>query len=552
MVDGLVAEGVAALAVSFIHAYKNPAHERRLQALAAGRHPGLAISVSSEVAPVINEYERTSTTAADAYMKPAVSRYLAGVESGLADEGYGGRLLVMLSEGGVMDSGWARRHPVRLLESGPAAGALAACFYGKLLGRLDLISLDMGGTTAKTCVIENGRAAVTNFMEVDRVHRFKKGSGLPIVAPVLDLIEIGAGGGSVAWIDNLGLLKVGPHSAGADPGPACYGQGGDEPTVTDADLLLGYLDPDYFLGGRMRLDVDAARRAVSGLAGRAGLSTTEAAWGVNRVVAENMASAARIHIIERNKDPRNYALMAFGGAGPVHACEVARRLGAREVVAPLGAGVTSAVGCLTVPLAFEGVRSLPGLLSDADWGAVNAVFADMEAQGRAMLAAAGVAAGDAEFTRTADLRLSGQIHEVQTPVPDGPLDAASAERVAADFGEVYRSLYGRRSLDIPIEVQNWRLQARGPEPTVRLRREDESPGADAGAALRGRRRAYFEAAGGFVECPVYDRYALAAGAAIEGPAIVEERESTAVLGPRDTGRIDAWLNLVIEVGSVHG
>ena len=552
IVDELVAHGVKALAVSFIHAYKNADHERSLQALAAERHPDLAISISSEVAPVINEYERTSTTVADAYMKPAVSQYLRGVESGLAEHGYGGRLLVMLSEGGVMDSGWARRHPVRLLESGPAAGALAAGFYGKLLGKLDLVSLDMGGTTAKTCVIENGRAAVTNFMEIDRVQRFRKGSGLPIIAPVLDLIEIGAGGGSIAWIDNLGLLKVGPESAGADPGPACYGLGGVQPTVTDADLLLGYLDPEYFLGGRMRLDPKVGANAMAGLAGRAGLSAVEAAWGINRVVAENMASAARIHIIERNKDPRNYALMAFGGAGPVHACEVARRLGVREVIAPLGAGVTSALGCLTVPLSFEGVRSLPALLSDTGWETVNSVFGEMEAQGRAMLTAAGVPADDVELTRTADMRLSGQIHEVQTPVPDGPLDAVSAERIAADFGDVYRELYGRRSLDIPIEVQNWRLQAMGPEPQVRLRRRATRPGADASTAHRGSRSAYFEAADGYVDCPVYDRYALEPGSVIEGPAIVEERESTAVLDPNDTARIDEWLNLTIEVGDVHG
>ena len=552
VVGDLVAEGVTALAVSFIHAYKSADHERRLESMVAERHPDLAISVSSEVAPVINEYERTSTTVADAYMKPAVSQYLRGVETGLAEQGYAGRLLVMLSEGGVMDSGWARRHPVRLLESGPAAGALAACFYGKLLGKLDLVSLDMGGTTAKTCVIENGRAAVTNFMEVDRVQRFRKGSGLPIIAPVLDLIEIGAGGGSIAWIDNLGLLKVGPASAGADPGPACYAQGGTDPTVTDADLLLGYLDPDYFLGGRMSLDAVAAREAVSGLAGRAGLSEVDTAWGINRVVAENMAAAARIHIIERNKDPRNYALMAFGGAGPVHACEVARRLGVREVIAPLGAGVTSALGCLTVPLSFEGVRSLPALLSDTDWDTVNEVFGEMEAQGRAMLTAAGVNADEVELTRTADLRLAGQIHEVQTPVPNGSLDAASIERIAADFGEVYRELYGRRSLDIPIEVQNWRLQARGPEPQVKLRRRAASSDTDAAAALRGRRSAYFEATNGYVDTPVYDRYLLEPGAVIEGPAIVEERESTAVLGPGDSGRIDEWLNLTIEVGDVHG
>ena len=268
-----------------------------------------------------------------------------------------------------MDSENARRHPVRLIESGPAAGALAASFYGSLLNQPDLISLDMGGTTAKTCLIERGGLSLANSIEVARVHRFMKGSGLPIVIPVVDLIEIGAGGGSIAWVDQMRLLKVGPRSAGADPGPACYGMGGDEPTVTDSDLALGYLDPDYFLGGRMKLDQEAGLQAISTLAEAIGMDNSQVAAGIHAVVNENMAAAARIHIIERNKDPRNYAMIAFGGAGPSHACGVARILGAKQVIVPLAAGVTSTVGCLAAPISFEEVRSLPGLLEDTDWAA---------------------------------------------------------------------------------------------------------------------------------------------------------------------------------------
>ena len=339
VLEELVEQGVEAVAVSLLHSYNNPVNEQALKEQIEKRHPGLSLSLSSEVAPVINEYERTSTTVADGYIKPSVTRYIRGVERDLADEGYGGRLLVMHSAGGVMDADASCERPVRMLESGPAAGALAAGFYSDLLGEPDLISLDMGGTTAKTCVIEDGRPSQTNTIEVARVHRFKIGSGLPIVIPVLDLIEIGSGGGSIAWLDGLGLLRVGPQSAGASPGPACYGLGGTEPTVTDANLVLGYLNPDYFLGGRMTLDTEAARAAMSKLGSEIGMNEVEAAWGVYSVVTESMAAAARIHIfIGRNKDPRRYAIVAFGGAGPAHACEVARILGATRVVVPLGAG----------------------------------------------------------------------------------------------------------------------------------------------------------------------------------------------------------------------
>ena len=547
IVEGLLNQGVEAVAISLLHSYKNPENEQALKEQISNRHPDLPLSLSSEVAPVINEYERTSTTVADTYIKPSVSRYIQSVEQELAQEGYEGRLLVMHSAGGVMDANAAMERPVRMLESGPAAGALAAGFYSELLGEPDLISLDMGGTTAKTCVIEGGKPAQSNSIEVARVHRFKIGSGLPILIPVLDLIEIGSGGGSIASLDNLGLLRVGPLSAGASPGPACYGLGGTQPTVTDANLMLGYLNPEYFLGGRMTLDIDAATSAMSSLGSDMGMDPIEAAWGIYNVVTESMAAAARIHIIGRNKDPRNYAIVAFGGAGPAHACEVARILGATRVVIPLGAGVTSALGCLAAPLSFESVRSLPGLLETTDWESVNGLYSEMESWGRDMLANSGVPEDQMRLTRTADMRLVGQIHEINVPIPDDTLAQTSAEGIESDFHQIYQQLYSRRNLSIPIEVQNWRLLVSGPQPILNLQEQIVEPNADARVALNGSRPAYFANANGFVECPVYHRYKLPAGAEISGPAIIEEEESTTIIRPGDSASVDRWLNLLIRV-----
>ena len=549
IVDELVGEGVDAVAISLLHSYKNPANEQTLRQQIAEKYPDLAVSVSSEVAPVINEYERTSTTVADGYIKPTVSRYVRRVEQELERQGYPGRLLVMHSAGGVMDANAARQRPIRMLESGPAAGALAASFYSKLLNEPDLISLDMGGTTAKTCVIEDGSPTQSNNIEVARVHRFKKGSGLPILIPVLDLIEIGSGGGSIARVDNLGLLQVGPQSAGASPGPACYGLGGVDPTVTDANLLLGYLNPDYFLGGRMGLDAEAAGRALAELGETMGMSGVEAAWGIYSVVTESMAAAARIHIIERNRDPRNYALVAFGGAGPAHAGEVARILGAGRVIVPLGAGVTSALGCLAAPLSFENVRSMPGLFERTDWASASQVFDEMEVWGREMLVNAGVPAGEVTLSRSADVRLVGQIHEINVPIPEGELDGSQSEGIEDEFHRIYQELYSRKNLSIPIEVQNWRSLVSGPQPYLQLRKETVQPNADAGVAQNGSRSAYFPGANGFVDCPVFDRYRLPAGCRIAGPAIVEEEESTTVIRPADSATVDQWLNLVIEIGA---
>jgi N-methylhydantoinase A/oxoprolinase/acetone carboxylase beta subunit len=548
IVRQLCAQGAQSLAVVLLHSYRNPAHERLIRQLIGEAFPALALSLSAEVAPVVGEYERTTSTVVDAYVKPLAAAYLQRLVADLHALGYKRRLYLMLSGGGAATSETAREQPVRLLESGPAAGALAAAFYGRLAGLEDLLSFDMGGTTAKACLLQRGRAAVVHQLEVARVHRFKKGSGLPVVIPVMDMIEIGAGGGSLAWIDELGLLKVGPQSAGASPGPACYGLHSQEPTVTDANLQLGYLNPDYFLGGRMALDVDAARQAIARVAEPLRLSETQAAWGIYSVVNENMAAAARIHIIEKGKDPRRYAMVAFGGAGPAHASRVARILGMRRVIIPLAAGVTSALGCLAAPLAFEFVRAFPGRLDDIDWRDVTALFAELEDSGHAVLRDAGIGATAITIARAADMRLIGQIHEITVPLPIEPLTARDLPAIKQAFYGLYRELYSRAYERLPIEVVNWRLVATGPTPSIRLERHAVTPGRSADTALKGHRPAYFPEVQGFVETPVYDRYRLPPGAQLQGPAILEEQESTVVIGPDDGAQTDAYLNLIVEVG----
>jgi N-methylhydantoinase A len=543
----LVADGVEAIAICLLHAYVNPAHERRLAALVREIAPALPVSCSSDVVPEIREYERTSTTTANVYVIPLMARYLEDLERRLADLGIPGQLYIMQSSGGIALPVHARRLPIRLVESGPAAGALAAARAAADHGEPRLLSFDMGGTTAKACVIDGGAPLVAREFEVARADRFKKGSGLPVRTPVIELIEIGAGGGSIARVDRLGLLKVGPDSAGADPGPACYGLGGRRPTVTDADLVLGYLDADFFLGGRMRLDRDAARRAIEEHVGRKlGLDVPAAAWGIHRVVNENMAAAARIHGIERGKDLRAYPLFAFGGAGPVHCWQVAKILKVPRIILPFGAGAMSAYGLLSAPLAFDFVRTGHERLDGPDWTAINGRFAEMEAEGRELLRRADVADGDVRLTRIAEMRYVGQGHEVEARLPGGTLSAASLPAITDAFESAYRALYARLPQGVPIEVLNWRLTAAGPVPALTL----APPAAPrASTMLKGRRSAYFAEAGAFIDVPIYDRYAFAPGTTFSGPAIVEERESTAVLGPDARCRVDDALALVVEMRS---
>jgi N-methylhydantoinase A len=542
----LAESGIEAIAIVFLHSFTDPAAERAAQAVVQRAAPKLRVSISSDVVPEIREFERASTTIANVYVQARVERYLRELEVRLRRLGFGGSFFLMLSSGGIATVDTAVRYPVRLLESGPAAGALAATAYGLAAGHPNLLSFDMGGTTAKICVIDGGRPLIAHDFEVDRVYRFKKGSGLPIKIPVIEMIEIGTGGGSIARVDSLGLLKVGPDSAGADPGPVCYARGGTEPTVTDADLILGYLDPAYFLGGRMGLDIEGARRAIKEkIAAKLAVSMEEAAWGIHQIANENMANAARVHALERGKDPRRFPLFAFGGAGPVHAYRIAKALGSPALLVPLGAGVTSTVGFLSAPLAFDFVRSWPGRLDALDWARANALLAEMEAEGQTLLESSGVPGEAISHRREADMRYVGQGHEIRVPLPAGLLEASHAPTLLSAFEAVYRELYERLGPPVPVEILNWRVVSSGPRPNLRLQITAPA-GGDVDTALKGERPAYFPEATGFVPTPIYDRYRLVPGATFVGPAIVEERESTVIVGPGGHCRIDEHHNLVVE------
>jgi N-methylhydantoinase A len=545
LIETLRAGRIEAVAVCLLHSYRNPAHEETVGELLRTHAPEISCSLSCEVVAEIREYERTSTTLTNVYVQRLAGRYLKRLEQRLRALGITGDLFVMQSNGGVCDVATACGFPVRLIESGPAAGALAAAHHGRLIDCPSLLSFDMGGTTAKACLIEQGAPLIAPQFEVDRKYRFKKGSGLPVKVPVIEMIEIGAGGGSIARIDGLGRLTVGPDSAGADPGPACYGQGGEEPTVTDADLTLGYLDAEFFLGGQMRLDPEAAARAIEVRIGRRlGVDVVRAAWGIHQLVNENMASATRIHAVERGKDVEKFPLFAFGGAGPVHAYRIAKILRCPRVVYPLAAGVMSALGFLCAPLAFDFVRSLPGRLEAMDWAAINAVLAEMERAGTRVLCRT-VPADQITFRRFGDLCYRRQGYEIRVPVPAGELGPHSQGEIRAAFEQAYGAIYGHVLPDLEIDVVSWRVVAEGPRPALR------APAADAGArrgeALKGRRNAYMPELAGFAEVPVYDRYRLAPGDAFAGPAIVEERESTVVLGPEARARVDDALNLIADL-----
>jgi len=543
----LVAElrdkGVRAIAVCYLNSFRNPSHERRTAELIAQVAPEIRVSVSADVVAEIREFQRTSTTVANVYVQERVADYLKELQQRLDALGFVGSFFVMLSSGGIGTPETAARFPVRMLESGPAAGALAAAALGQLAGYPDLLSFDMGGTTAKLCAVENGYPLKAREFEVDRIYRFRKGSGLPIKIPVIDMIEIGAGGGSIAHVDALGLLKVGPESAGAEPGPACYGGGGTRPTVTDANLVLGYFDPNYFLGGEMKLDVGAARRALGGVAQQLGMRVEEVAWGIHQIVNENMANAARAHLGERGKDPRQLPMYAFGGAGPVHGCNVAEVLHLPVLISPMGAGVGSTFGLLAAPLAFDFVRSAYSRLDELDWEFANGLLDEMCGEGLEILEKSGLAAAEVSYERTADMRYMGQGHEVSVPLRDGPLKASHFDEIAASFERVYAQLYGRKVPDVPVEVINWRVVASGPKPPL-----DFSAGSKAttGKAQKGTRMVFSPQRGDFVETTVYDRYAMTPGTTFNGPAIVEERESTLVVSARGRARVDPYLNVIVE------
>jgi len=550
-VDELLALGVESVAICLLHSFRNPVHEQMLRDLILTKRPGFPVSISAEVAPEVREYERASTAVANAYAMPAVRRYMEELEKGLAGLGMGGRLYIMLSTGGITSPRTASEYPIRLVESGPAGGALAASWIGRQTGQANVISFDMGGTTAKTCIIQNGDPVRVNEFEVGRIYRFKKGSGLPVKIPVIEMIEIGAGGGSIATIGPLGLLKVGPESAGADPGPACYGRGGENPTVTDADLILGYLDPHFFLGGEMKLNLQLAQAALEQkIAGPLNLTLERAAWGIHEVVNENMANASRIHAVEKGIDPRRFALVAFGGAGPVHAYQVAEKLRLGAIVVPPGAGVCSAFGFLLAPMSFDLSRSYIARLEALQWDRLNSIYAEMEGKGGELLLEAGVARKEMQFLRSADMRYVGQGFEINVSLPGGEYGPGHLEKIRRAFEAEYQRIYQRLCPEIPIESVNWRLAATGPRPEI-VAGTWWSKDANLSGALKGKRRVYLPAAGKYEEVPVYDRYRLPAGVEIDGPAIVEEKESTLVMSGPGTARVDESGNLMVRLGGRH-
>jgi 5-oxoprolinase (ATP-hydrolysing) len=546
-IRALVEDGVEAIAVCLLHSYKNADHERAVRALIHEVAPDMAVSLSCDVHPELKEFERSSTTAANAYVQPLMSTYVERLSTALGDRGFEGRFHLMQSSGGLTTPETAMEYPIRLLESGPAGGARATAYIGELIGAEDIISFDMGGTTAKACLIQGGAPDIAAMLEAGRVHRFKRGSGLPIHAPVIDMIEIGAGGGSIARVDALGLLKVGPHSAGAAPGPACYGQGGEAPTVTDANLMLGFLDPAYFLGGRMTLDKSASERAMESVAKALDVSPLEAAWGICDLVAENMAGAARMHIVEKGRDPRRYAMVAMGGAGPLHAARVARKLGVAEVIVPPASGAASALGMLASPIGFEISRSLPMPLENLDLDRVAELLAEMEAICRERVHAAGGGDNDVTIERFAEMRLRGQMHEITVAIPAGALDAAALETLVANFEQEYERLFTHLYEGARIEIINYRVRCAAPTPTLSMRLDGD--GVDA-SPLKGRRMIYAPESAGMVEADVYDRYALKPGTVINGPAVIEEREATTILPGNATLTVDETLNLRLNLSDV--
>ncbi len=538
----LRADGTKSVAVCLLHAYKFPQHEARIAAILGEELPGVAVSISSNVCPEVREYDRASTTVANAYTQPIMAGHTGNLEAEFARRGVDNQLLWMTSSGGVVPGTRAAELPVRLIESGPAAGAVAAAEFGRLAGETSLLSFDMGGTTAKLCIIPDGEPKVGTDLEVARHQRFQRGSGFPLKIQSIQMIEIGAGGGSIAARTPLGLLDVGPRSAGALPGPAAYGRGGTEPTVTDADIFMGYMGIESFVGGTFKVSRELAVAAVGRLAGDLGITPERAAWGIHDLINDSMSKAAAMHASDLGLDPRRLPMVAFGGAGPVHAYGVARKLGVSKVVYPTGAGVTSAIGLLIAPVAVDLAVSSPMSLARWDGAAVRALLDRLARQGAEVVISGGVDPATIVNRYTVDMRHIGQGHEITVTLPDASLpDEDFVAELRAAFLREYRTLYGRVVQGSEIEVITWRLRAAGEKGAI----SGTGAAGDGAGALKGRRPAYFPDAGGFVETPVYDHYRLAPGEVVEGPAIIEQRESTVVFGADARAHKDARGNLVL-------
>jgi N-methylhydantoinase A len=528
LTEQLRASNVEAVAICLLNSYVNPANEQRVAAHLR-RELNVPVCISAEISPQIREYPRMITTACNAATMPVIGPYLDDLQKWLASEGFGGSVLMMLSNGGVVSADDAASGPIRLVESGPAAGALAGSWFARRLGEDRLLCFDMGGTTAKACLIEHGEPELTNTFEVARAYRFKKGSGFPVSVPSVDLVEIGAGGGSLARVDQFGLLKVGPESAGADPGPVSYGNGGTITAVTDADVLLGLLDPAAFLGGDMPLDASLAESATGEIATKLDLSMIDTAAGIHEVVNQNMAAAARMHGVEMGVDLRGVSVIAFGGAGPVHACGVADLLESDRVIFPVNASVLSAFGTLVSPVRIDLARSLPRLIDGIDVTERDALLNELRNEGRRVLSAAGVPDEDVVFRYGVDARYAGQGNEITIWVGEGEQWPATSDQVHEAFETEYKRIYGMTIPDVAIEGITWRLSASATTSAVE---PDHAVDDATGAPVpRGHRPMVFGRGQNPIDTPVYSRPDLGTGATFSGPAVVEERETTSVIRP---------------------
>ncbi|MGD9180588.1 MAG: hydantoinase/oxoprolinase family protein [Desulfobacterales bacterium] len=549
VLSGLRDSGIESLAVCLINSYENPTHEIQIKEIVRKRAPDLSLSTSYEVLPQIREYERTCTTATNAYVKPITAKYLAKLSARLESLGFKGKLFIMLSSGGITSVDTAREYPVRIIESGPTAAVIASQHYGKMFQIKDMFCFDMGGTTAKSCLIQKGQAGLVSAFEVGRVQRFKKGSGLPIQVPVVDLMEIGAGGGSIARMSKMGLLQVGPESAGADPGPACYNRGGRNPTVTDADLVLGYLDPDYFLGGTMPLDKSASEKAIKEKVAKP-LETrvTEAAFGIHDLINETMAAAAKTHIAEKGGNPNIVTISAFGGAGPVHAYGLAKKIGAPRILVPPLAGVGSALGFFTAPVAFDLTRSHRIALDDADFREIEQLFEELEKEGAAILQEA-----DRNqkiiFERTLMMRFVGQGAETDLSIDAKPFNQWKKEQIRELFDVVYQKLYGRTYPETPVEFVTFKVRASLPERPFSIP-PLKNTASSIEDCLKGERQAFSLIKKEYISFKVYDRFKLFPDAKLPGPAIIEEKESTIIVGEDAAASVDeygfVWIDLISE------
>jgi N-methylhydantoinase A len=542
-VDALCAAGHDAVAISLLHSYANPAHERILRERILARAPQISVSLSSDVSPKFREYERTNTTIANAYIKPLVGRYVERLQSALAARGYRRDLLIMQSSGGLVTPDLARTYPIRIVESGPAAGVLMCAGVGRQEGFDQVVTFDMGGTTAKLGAVDDGQPAIAPSFEVDLV-RSRKGSGLPISAPGIELIEIGAGGGSIVRAE-AGMITVGPQSAGSEPGPACYGRGGTEATVTDANVVLGYVDPGYFNGGAMPLDGAAAKWAIAqALAEPLAIPVGEAAWGAHLIATKNMEHAMRLVSVEQGRDPRKCVLVAFGGAGPLHAARLAHQIGIPTVIVPLGAGVGSAVGLLQADRRFDVSVTRILRLDEASDAPIAAIYAGLQEQAERELRLLG--GGSIRWSRYAYMRYAGQGFEIQVDLPDGDIGSDYGARAAAAFHAAYARKNRWSEAKAAVEGVDWTLVATVPKARRSTLGLAGAHGGG-GAGRRSVRQAWFPEAGGYVATQVVDREALADRGSIDGPAIVEDPDCTAVVLPGQTVRISPAGNLRIEV-----